>query len=383
MIGIKVEKQKQLSDTITTIPCPKKITIPYSKDAKIKVKNKDFVKTGTILGYDKKQAIISSATGIITKISPKIEIETKEEKKVKIKHTNFIEALQNAGIYGLSGSFKPTYLKYQYDASTLIVNMMECEPYVMADYAVSINYIKEIREILVYLLENQSYNEVIIAYPNNQRKLKEVLTTTFKEDDGIRLISLPNLYPLGWEKMLVRATVHKDYQDKPIEVGCIVSNIQTIYAMYKAYFLNIPLYERVITVITKDYKQNVLVRNGMKVKEVLKYLKIPYENKKIILGGLMMGKLATPNTIISLKNNSIFCIEDETLKESYCIRCGKCTNTCPVKLQPVLIKEQFNMESLKRLHPEKCIECSICSYICPARIPLKNIVLAAKEKVRK
>ena len=145
MIGIKVEKQKQLSDTITTIPCPKKITIPYSKNAKIKVKNKDFVKTGTILGYDKKQA----------------------NKKVKIKHTNFIEALQNAGIYGLSGSFKPTYLKYQYDASTLIVNMMECEPYVMADYAVSINYIKEIREILVYLLENQSYNEVIIAYPNN------------------------------------------------------------------------------------------------------------------------------------------------------------------------------------------------------------------------
>ena len=259
---------------------------------------------------------------------------------------------------------------------------MECEPYVMADYAVSINYIKEIKEMLVYLLENQPFEEVIIAYPNNQRKLREVLTTTFKEDDAIRLISLPNLYPLGWERILVRAIVHKDYQDKPIEVGCIVSNVQTIYAMYQAYFLNIPLYERVITVVTNDYRQNVFIRNGMKVKDILKYLKIPYENKKIILGGLMMGRIATPNTVVSLKDNSLFCIDYEPLEESYCIRCGKCTNTCPVKLQPVLIKEQFNQESLKRLHPDKCIECSICSYICPARIPLKNIVLAAKEKVR-
>ena len=325
--------------------------------------------------------IISSVSGVVTKIKPNIQIDVTIDKFEKIKHDSLIDALKKAAIYGLSGSFKPTYLKYNQLAKTLIVNMMECEPYVMADYAVTINYIKEIKEMLIYLLNNHPFEEVIIAYPNNQRNLRETLTTSFEDNENIRLVSLPTLYPLGWEKLLVRAIKHVDYQENPFEVGCIVSNVSTIYAMYKAYFLNIPLYERVITVVNKDDKYNVLIRNGMKVKDILSYLKISYKDKKIVLGGLMMGREVTPNTVVTLKENSIFCIDDVKQEESSCIRCGKCVNTCPVKLSPVLIKEQINSSRLTRLHPEKCIECSICSYICPSRIPLKQIVLAAKKKV--
>lgn len=380
MIGIRLEKKNQYQKEIDLLPCPKEITIDYQKEDIITVRKKDLVKTGMTLGTTKEgQAIISSATGIVLKTTPKIIIKTKEDILINKKNMELITCLKEAGIYGLSGSFKPTYQKYQ-KAKTLIVNAVECEPYVQADYAIAVNYMEEIKTMINTLLE-QLYDEVVIAFSGHDRTLVELFTTNFANVDKVRLLSLPNLYPLGWEKSLVRCIKHVDYDKDPLEVGCVVSNISTIYAIYEAYFLGKPLYERVITVITDNKKQNVWVRNGMKVKDILQSLQIPYENKKIILGGLMMGKAVTASTVVTLKDNAIFCIEQEKQIEQPCIRCGKCTNTCPVKLQPILIKEHLDKKGLERLHPEKCIDCSICSYICPSRIPLKKYILKAKKQV--
>lgn len=386
MIGINLEKKYTKSSEIIKMPIQSEFIIPFNKEDTLLKQKKDEVKTGEIIGYTKDSfPIFSSVTGTIKRISKDIVIKTKEESFFKYENESdkISDILKQYGIRGLSGSFSKTYLKYESAAKTLIVNALECEPYVSCDYAICINYIKEIKKMIETLILKQSFKEVCIVFPNNNLKLKELFTTYFANNENVRIMPLPNLYPLGWEKSLVRFIKHVDYVDSPLEVGCIVSNVSTIYAMYEAYFLNKPLYQRVITVVLKDRQVNVLIKNGTKVKDVLTFLNADIKDKTLILSGLMRGRKVNMNTPITLKDNSLFCIDVEKVKEEECIRCGKCVSNCPVKINPVLIKEAMNTNQLKRLHPEDCIECSICSYICPAAIPLKKIVTDAKKQVLK
>ena len=203
----------------------------------------------------------------------------------------------------------------------------------------------------------------------------------------IKIKLVPNVYPMGWERKLIKEVTHKEYDKYPIEEGIVVNNISTIYAIYEALKYNKPLIERIITFSGENLqdKRNVLVKIGTPVSEVLEQLKVK-ENSVIVAGGPMMGK-KVEDLVVSANMNCILALENKIDIPTICLKCGKCVEVCPSKLSPVLImrtkvKKDKDINKLKKLHPEKCIECGLCSYICPANLLVRERVKDAKKILR-
>ena len=203
----------------------------------------------------------------------------------------------------------------------------------------------------------------------------------------IHVIEVPNLYPMGWEKSLVRYIKHVDYDSLPIEKNIIVSNASTIYSISEA--LNgKPLIEKVVTISGNAIKNplNIKLKIGTEFSELIsKFNGYKEEDLILITGGPMMGEsISSDNFIISNNLNSVIGLKNYKEKETInCLRCGKCIDNCPQKLCPVLVKDNIdNKEELKRLNVNKCIECGICSFVCPSRINLREYLRDAKKKVK-
>ena len=217
------------------------------------------------------------------------------------------------------------------------------------------------------------------------RKLNNYIGTYVK----IKIVKVPNIYPIGWEKNLVKYIKHTSYNNLPIEKGIVVNNVSTIYAIYEAIKYGRPLTERIVTFSGDMLKkpQNVLVKIGTSVKEVIEGLDGYKRFKDItfIAGGPMMGT-SLPNDDLVVTPNLTSVIVTKTMKEleeGMCLRCGKCAAVCPAKLAPVLIMDaKNNKEKLAKLEPNRCVECGLCSYICPAKIRVREYVKAAKAMMR-
>ena len=177
------------------------------------------------------------------------------------------------------------------------------------------------------------------------------------------------------------------YDKLPSEVGIVVNNVSTIYAIYQALKFHKPLIERVITITGNMVKNpcNILVKVGTNLEELISQVSLKRnDNICIYLGGPMMGQPANLTYIVIASVNAIMIDAFKEEKENTCLRCSKCVENCPVLIEPVLIKENINnKEELQKLHPELCIECGICSYICPANIRLRDRVIEAKEVIRR
>ena len=198
---------------------------------------------------------------------------------------------------------------------------------------------------------------------------------------------VPNIYPMGWEKALVKQVIGKDYDNYPSDIGVVVNNISTIYAIYEALKYNKPLIERIITFSGEGLEKpsNVLVKIGTPVNEILDELKIK-PNSIIVAGGPMMGN-KVEDLVISANLNCVLALNDDLNMATPCLECGKCVSVCPVKLSPVLImktkyKKEKDIKKFKVLHPEKCIGCGLCSYICPAKLFVRERVKEAKNIIR-
>ena len=196
---------------------------------------------------------------------------------------------------------------------------------------------------------------------------------------NIKLVD--NFYSVGWERTLVKKITGKDYDKVPSEVGVIVNNISTIYAIYEALKYNKPLIERFITFSGENIgdKRNVLVKIGTDAKEILKEFNLK-EDSLIITGGPMMGT-KVDDLVISANLNCVLALNKNVEQPSICLKCGKCVEACPAKLSPVLIMNGKE-KNLRKLHPEKCIGCGLCSYVCPAKLLVREKVKEAKNKVR-
>ena len=164
----------------------------------------------------------------------------------------------------------------------------------------------------------------------------------------------------------------------------IVNNVSTIYAIYEALKYNKPLCERIITFTGNGIKkpQNVYVKIGTPIIEIINKIGTTKEDIHIIAGEPMMGKNVDQDLVATIDLSCVIVLENlEQLKETECIRCGKCTKYCPVNISPVLIKDNQNTEEkTKKLNASKCIKCGLCSYICPANIDLRSIVEKVCEK---
>ncbi|MDD4283179.1 MAG: RnfABCDGE type electron transport complex subunit C [Bacilli bacterium] len=416
--GVKIPKCKKnsITDKIIKYPKPKFVYIPLicQNDINITVlvKNGDYVYKGDIIARKRgnfKIPIHASVSGTVTSIIEKPYLNGKLVKCVVIKndfkermsstivprkHINdytkdeFIDKIRDCGIVGLGGGGFPTFAKYDTDAkiNTLIVNAIECEPYITADYMLLQEKCEEILEVIDAVIEINDIPEAIIAISRANTKTKEVINTFIGTYLKIKLVEVPNLYPMGWERTLIKEIKGITYNKIPAEKGIIVNNVSTMFAIYEALKYDKPLIERVVTITGEMIKepQNILIKTGTPINEIIESIGGYKRFKDIyfIAGGPMMGTSIETDEMISSSNlTSVLVIRNNSEQEAIeCLRCGKCVDVCPAKLSPVLIINSLETpEKLKSLRPEKCVECGLCSYICPSKIKVRDFVIEGKK----
>lgn len=302
----------------------------------------------------------------------------------------FIDMLRQSGITGLGGSDYPTFLKYKSnDIKYLLVNAVECEPFITCDKAIINDHAEEILEAIDNILEIMNIAKGIIIIKDTDDNSNDTLKKYIGTYPNISIRQVDDAYPNGWERLVVKNTLGIEYNKYPTEKGIIVSNVSTIYAIYEMLKYHNSLTERIITIAGPGIKckKNIKVKIGTLASDVINSVDEYKElkNPLFIVGGPMMGNsVSTDDIVITRDLNSILVIEDHFEKNLPCIKCGKCIKVCPAGIYPVLIMQNRDkLSNLKDLIPDKCIECGLCSYICPSKIEVREYVRMAKEKVRK
>ncbi|MFA5118586.1 MAG: electron transport complex subunit RsxC [Candidatus Omnitrophota bacterium] len=302
-------------------------------------------------------------------------------------------AVFEAGIVGLGGASFPTHIKLTppKPIDSLIINGAECEPYLTSDDRLMVEKTREIILGIRLVEKCLGAKNVYIAIENNKAHAIKI----FKEllvDTGFKLHVLRSQYPQGGEKQLIQSVVKRQVPTGkfPFDIGVVVQNVATIYAIYEALYLRKPLYERVMT-ISGDCLQNpgnLLVRLGTPVKDLIAQcgplIKPP---QQIIFGGPMMGLAQYSQDVPVIKNtNGILLLSEAQVKESQentCIRCGRCVEYCPLGLMPCLMSmagEKEKWDLAKSYGCLECMECGLCNYVCPQK---RNIVQTIKtSKIR-
>lgn len=432
--GIHPPQFKELTRHCKIRPArlPKKVIIPLIQHtgapAQLLVNTGDFVYTGTKLAEGVKfisASAHSSISGKVTKIenfnhpilnrckAVEIESDDKDLPEPSMKPLPFpdnpsfddiLNIISNSGIVGLGGAAFPTHAKLgiskEKRIGTLIINAAECEPYLTCDFRIIVEHAKELLKG-VYLIKNiLGVNECIIAIEDNKPEAVVAINNIINEPknekyrEKIGLIKLKTKYPQGGEKQLIEAVLEKEVPSGglPLDIGVVVLNVATCFAIYEAVYLGKPLYERVIT-ITGDIVSNpgnYRVRIGALAWDLMEEVGLKETPSKVIFGGPMMGwaqaDLATP--VIKGTTGIVVFGKNELIKEkrTACIKCGKCIDVCPVGLNPTRLarlSEKELWDRLNEFYVKDCIECGCCSYACPAKIPLAQLIKTGKLKVAK
>ena len=407
MIGIKLNKhKKETMNELKNYLKPKYVYFKVDENNELLIKENAKVKMGDKIIKTKFDSFIhSSVSGKVVGIEEHLDYKNNIAKFIKIendfKETNsfkdipnklekqeFINLLKDSGIVGLGGAGFPTFIKYNTDeVKTLIVNGVECEPYITSDHITLFNKTKEIIKTLNTIDKIYNLDEIYIAIKVGNPNLKEKIIPLISKYPKIKLVELPNLYPMGWEKSLVRYIKHVDYNKLPIEKNIIVSNASTIFSIFEA-LVGIPLIEKVVTVSGNAINEptNIRIKIGTMFSDLKDIFKGYSENDIVLIsGGPMMGEaLESDEFIIPNNLNSVIALKNtKVLDPITCLRCGKCADHCPVKICPVLVKDNINdKDELKRLDVNRCIECGICSFVCPSKINLREYLRRAKKKVK-
>ena len=393
---------------IIYIPLESKNGVEYSHN----VKEGDYIYKGEVVAVNKdiNFPIHSSVSGYVVAGSHKIinngrkircivvenDFKEKYENRAgtkkditKYSREEFINLLRKSGITGLGGSDFPAFIKYTScdNFKYFIINGVECEPFITADYALMREYAENLLEGIDAILEIMNIPKAYIAI----KEANDVIASEFKKYIGtypnISLSFVSDGYPAGWEKNIVSEVLNITYDKYPSEKGVLVSNVSTVYAIYDMLKNNRPLTERVITITGSGIKkpQNVRVKIGALMSEIIEHIDgyKDLKNPLFIAGGPMMGKsLPTDDLLVTKDLNCVIVMENKLSYPNVCISCGKCASVCPVKLLPVLIMKNIKDDKkLKDLDPKRCIECGLCSYICPSKIEVREFVKEAKERV--
>jgi len=421
------ESNISINKKIEKAPIPKQVILPLSQHigapSKSIIEIGDLVKTGqkiaepgsyvsvpihsTISGkVTKKIQTVSSVTSnvveaIVIESDGKDEwIKTKKNNNpLDLSNDKLIKSIQDAGIVGLGGATFPTHVKLkpppEKKIDTIIVNGCECEPYITSDNRLMIEHGKEIINGLKIMIKILGCNNAYIAIENNKpdaiKTINEHLKTIKKDEYQIEVISLETQYPMGAEKTLLKRILAREVPigGLPMDVGVVVQNISTLYAIYEALYLGKPLVERVVTVSGEINKpKNLLARFGTSSEEIIYYCGGIKQNANVmIFGGPMMGiSQVSLDTPIQKGTNSIHIRRDEKETESNCIRCGSCIETCPMSLMPfmyVLLVKNKKYSDLKNYYIDNCVECGSCSYGCPAKIPIVQYIKTGKSELLK
>jgi electron transport complex protein RnfC len=277
-------------------------------------------------------------------------------------------------------------------ADYLIINGVECEPYLTSDHRLMIEKSEEILVGTSILMKALGVSKAMVGIENNKPDAIEKLTNLAKKFKGISIHGLKVKYPQGGEKQLIKALTGREVPSGklPIETGCVVDNVGTAFAVYEAVQKNKPLIERIVTVTgTAAAKpSNFMVRIGAPVSELIeKAGGMPHTLGKVVGGGPMMGKaLMSVETPIVKGSSGILLMpveESKRVDDKPCIRCARCVSVCPMGLEPYLLAQLSKNEIWERTETERvmdCIECGSCHYTCPAGKPLLDYIRLGKNK---
>lgn len=419
------ENKLSANQLIQALSIPETVFIPVSQHigapSEVIVKKGDRVKAGTLIAKSTKLIsanIHSSVSGIVQKIDEIfdvsgyrrnaifIQVEGDEwdeiidpsptlNSDIKLSATEIIKRIAEAGIVGMGGATFPTHVKLSTPAKILIINAVECEPYLTADHQLMLEKGEEILVGTTILMKAIEVNRAAIGIENNKPDAIKHLAELAKKYAGIEIVPLKLKYPQGAEKQLIKSIINREVPSGklPIEVGAVVQNAGTAFAVYEAVQKNKPLFERIVTVTGKSLKNpaNLKVRIGTPVSKLIDFAGgLPEDTCKVVSGGPMMGKALKDLESPVTKGTSglLLLSEKETVRKDYsnCIRCAKCVSVCPMGLEPYLLmtyaQKQLWDDASKNAATD-CIECGSCSFECPADRPLLDFIRLGKSTVMK
>lgn len=318
-------------------------------------------------------------------------------KECTLEPSEILEKIATAGIVGLGGATFPTHVKLSpppgKKAEVLIVNAVECEPYLTCDHRLMLEKGEEILVGITILMKALSVSRACVGIENNKKDAIERMKQLAKSYKGIQIVPLRVQYPQGGEKQLIDAVIGRQVPSGalPIEVGAVVQNVGTTFAIYEAVQKNKPLFERVITITGKSMasQANFRVRLGAPLVGVVEQAGgIPEDTGKIVGGGPMMGRALASLEIPMAKGSAgilfIPTLESARKKMQNCMRCAKCVSTCPMGLEPYLLMNQSERAMWAEMETERvmdCIECGCCSFTCPSSRPLLDHIRLGKSTV--
>jgi Na+-translocating ferredoxin:NAD+ oxidoreductase subunit C len=421
------ENKLSAGNPIEVLPLPKSVFIPVSQHigapAVPVVKKGDDVKVGQLIAKSSSFVstnIHSSVSGKVKRVDfladssgyPKqgifIDVEGDEwmegiDRSVSLKKEfdddsqAIVQKIQDAGIVGLGGATFPTHVKLVppkgMKAEVLIINGVECEPYLTSDHRLMLEKTDEILVGTQILMKALRVEKAVIGIENNKPDAIELVSRKSREYKGISVIPLKVKYPQGGEKQLIKAVTGREVPSGglPVAVGAVVNNVGTAFAVYEAVQKNKPLFERVVTVTGKHVAKpsNFLVRIGTPTTELIEAAGGLNENTgKIISGGPMMGRaVASLDVPVTKGSSGILILGGEEARRNEintCIRCSRCVAACPMGLEPYLLMTFSEKKIYDRAEENKimdCMECGSCSYICPSNRPLLDYIRFGKGKV--
>ena len=414
---------------IKRAPVPKTVYVPIAQHigipSEIVVDRKDKVTVGQVIaksgGYVSSN-IHSPVAGTVTKIDMIVDssgykkqcivirTDLKDEsnftvpeyplkQEINMEPKDVLQHITDSGIVGLGGATFPSHVKLDLKNDNridyLLINGVECEPYLTADHRLMLEKADEIIVGIRILMHALHIQKAVIGIENNKKDAVKVLNQAAKVDDRIKVAALQVKYPQGSEKQLIKAILGREVPKGglPLDVGVIVHNVGTVFAIYQAVQHDQPLIERVVTVTGKKLENpsNFWVKIGMPIKDLVEEVGgIPEGTRKIVNGGPMMGKaLKNIDVPITKGTSGILVISEEEAsrqESKNCIRCSNCVFVCPMGLEPHLLMNLSEKGFYDRARDEDimtCIECGSCSYVCPSHRPLLDYIRFGKSIVKK
>ncbi len=414
---------------IKPLPLPKMVIIPVAqhigKPARILVERGDMVKVGQIIATHEGfvsaniHSSVCGKVGIIDEMmdstgfkhmaitirvkgddwAEEIDLSEALSRDITASPKEIVARIMAAGVVGMGGAAFPSHVKLSVPEGKtvdhLLINGVECEPFLTADHRIMLEKPEEILVGTQVLMKALGVDKAIICIEDNKHDAIELMKSKLAGYAGISVQGLEVKYPQGGEKQLIEAVLGREVPSGglPVDVGAIVHNVGTTYAVYQAVQKNKPLIERVVSVTGRSLEtpSNFLVRIGTPVVNLIAEAGgLPETAGKVISGGPMMGKaIADLNVPIAKATSGILIIDEAESKreqEYNCLHCGKCVEVCPIGLEPyylMLLAKNHKAAQTSKEHILDCMECGSCSWVCPSNRPILDYIRLGKKEAKK
>ena len=323
-------------------------------------------------------------------------LSKRRQKVKKMTAEEILNSIKQSGVVGMGGATFPSHVKLSppkdKPIDSLVINGVECEPYLTCDHHLMLDFAQEILKGARLAQKVLDAKVIHIGIESNKpdafAKMKEVC----EPDNDVHVHLLPVKYPQGAEKQLIKAILDRNVPagGLPMDVGVVVHNVMTCYYMYRAVYHSEPLTERYLSVTGEGVStpKNLLVRLGTPIDKILENAGLKTSAAKIVLGGPMMGIAQYSTQVPVTKGTSgILVLEDiGSIDYEHCIRCGACVEHCPMQLVPSelsIAMEKNRVDLAEQYNIMDCMECGVCAYVCPAKRPIVHFVKLGKAQLMK